>query len=57
MKWVKPNGTEIETLDTEEIIAYCESIGWERADASKKPRRRPRKQAVDSPDEPEGGDE
>lgn len=30
MKWIKPNGTEIETNDSEETIAYCESLGWKR---------------------------
>jgi hypothetical protein len=44
MKWVKPSGVEIETRDTEEIIEYCESLGWKR-----KTSRRPKKEAKDSP--------
>lgn len=30
MKWTKPNGTEIETNDSPETIAYCESLGWKK---------------------------
>jgi len=44
MKWTKPDGLEIETRETEEIIEYCESLGWKR-----KARRRPRKEAADLP--------
>lgn len=28
MKWTKPNGTEIETNDLPETIAYGRSLGW-----------------------------
>lgn len=28
MKWLKPNGTEIETSDRKEAVEYCESLGW-----------------------------
>jgi hypothetical protein len=28
MKWIKPNGQEIETNDRPETIEHCESIGW-----------------------------
>jgi len=51
MKWIKPNGTEIETRDTEEVIAYCESLGWKNADA--KPKGRPRKKVAETSDEAE----
>lgn len=50
MKWIKPNGTEIETRDTEDVIAFCKSLGWKDAEA--KPRGRPRKQVIDSLDVP-----
>jgi hypothetical protein len=39
MKWVKPSGVEIETRDTEEIIEYCESLGWKRK-TSRRPEKR-----------------
>ena len=26
--WIKPSGVEIETNDSDETIAYCESLGW-----------------------------
>jgi hypothetical protein len=36
MKWVKPNGTKIETNDTAEVLAYAKSLGWvEDSDAPK----------------------
>jgi hypothetical protein len=28
MVFVKPNGTEIEVRDDEDVIAYCKSLGW-----------------------------
>lgn len=31
IKWVKPNGLEIETNDMTATIEYCESLGWKRA--------------------------
>lgn len=30
--WIKPNGTEIETNAEIATVAYCEKLGWERAD-------------------------
>ena len=30
IKWVKPNGTEIQTNDRPETIEYCESLKWAR---------------------------
>ena len=36
MKWVKPNGTEIETRDTEEIREYALSLGWKEVKAGRK---------------------
>jgi hypothetical protein len=56
MKWIKPNGTEIETNDREETIEYCKSLGWKDA-AEKKPRGRPRKEVTDSPDATPGGED
>lgn len=35
IKWEKPNGTTIETNDSPETVAYCESLGWKRAGAKK----------------------
>ena len=29
MKWIKENGTKIETNDLKATIAYCKSLGWE----------------------------
>jgi hypothetical protein len=41
MKWVKPNGTEIETNDSDATREYARSLGW-------KPKRgRPKKDKVD----------
>ena len=50
MKWVKDNGTEIETRDTEEIVAYCKSLGWKEKKAAQ--RGRPRKEATESSADP-----
>lgn len=33
MIFVKPNGTEIETNDHPETIAYCKSLGWKEKKA------------------------
>lgn len=55
MLWTKPNGTEIETRDTDEIKAYCESLGWKPATA--KPRRRPRAQAASDESADESSDD
>ena len=33
IKWIKPNGNEIETNGLPKTVAHCESLGWERADA------------------------
>lgn len=46
MIWIKPNGTEIETRDTEEIREYLSSLGWKE----KKPRGRPKKVKDDNSD-------
>jgi hypothetical protein len=51
--WKKPNGTEIETRDTDEVKEYCASLGWKPAD--EKPRRRPRAQAASDDAADEGG--
>lgn len=32
MKWIKPSGLEFETNDRKETIAYCESLGFKRAE-------------------------
>jgi hypothetical protein len=55
MKWIKPNGIEIETTDTEEVIEYCESLGWKRAE--QKRRGRPRKEVATSSSDFDQGDE
>ena len=55
MKWVKPNGTEIETRDTEEIVAYCKSLGWKEKKTAR--RGRPRKEAVKSSDDSPAADD
>lgn len=36
IKWTKPNGTEIETRDTPEIVEYAASLDWKRKAAAKK---------------------
>lgn len=46
--WVKQSGSEIETNDRKETIAYAESIGWKRKDADKP--KRGRKPKVTSDD-------
>ena len=47
MKWIKPNGTEIETRDTPEIAEYAKANGW----------KRPRKKSQPVPKtEPKGDD-
>jgi hypothetical protein len=38
IKWVKPSKIEIETNDSEKTVAYCESLGWKRKAAAKKPK-------------------
>lgn len=35
MKWIKENGTKIETNDSDETFAYCISLGWKEAKPSK----------------------
>lgn len=30
IKWIKPNGNEIETNDLPATVDYCESLGWKR---------------------------
>ncbi len=42
IKWVKPNGNEIETNDLKDTVEYCESLNWKRADAPKKRGRKPK---------------
>lgn len=32
MKWIKPNGTEIETNDMKATVEYCKSLGWKERD-------------------------
>ena len=39
MFWTKPNGTKIETNDSDETIAYCKSLGWKPAVKPKKTKR------------------
>ena len=29
--WDRPSGTQLETNDLPETIAYCESLGWKKA--------------------------
>ncbi len=36
MKWVKPNGNEIETNDKPATVKYCESLGWKKKATKKK---------------------
>ena len=38
IKWIKPNGNEIETNDLPKTIAHCESIGWKRAQKKRGPK-------------------
>jgi hypothetical protein len=45
MKWIKPNGQEIETNDRPETIEHCESIGWKEA---KKPAKKKPDQLTDT---------
>ena len=33
IKWIKPSGVELETNDSKETVAYCESLGWKRKGA------------------------
>lgn len=35
MKWRKDNGTEIETNDSMETVAYCVSLGWKEVGIAK----------------------
>ncbi len=37
MLWRKPNKIEIETVDNEATIAYCESLGWEKINRENDP--------------------
>jgi hypothetical protein len=47
MKWIKPNGQEIETNDRPETIEHCESIGWKEArKPAKEKQTLPRKEDV-----------
>lgn len=43
IKWIKPNGNEIETNDEKATIEYCESLGWERADKKEAPKKKAKK--------------
>lgn len=43
MIWIKENGSEIETNDRKETIAYAESLGWKR---KKAPVKKPVKKVV-----------
>lgn len=36
MKWIKPNGNEIETNDEKATIEYAEKLGWKRKTVKKK---------------------
>lgn len=36
MKWKKENGTEIETNDKPETIAYAKKLGWKEIKPKKK---------------------
>lgn len=36
MIWNKPSGSEIETNDDKETIAYCKSLGWTEKEADEK---------------------
>lgn len=38
IKWVKPGGLKIETVDNEKTVEYCKSLGW-KLDNGKKPGR------------------
>ena len=38
ISWIKPSGLEIVTNDEKATVEYCESLGWERAKAEKKPK-------------------
>lgn len=41
IKWIKPNDTEIKTADNKATIAYCEGLGWKRAEVSNKDAKDP----------------
>lgn len=49
IKWVKQNGSEIETNERKETVKYCESLGWKRKDEQQQQakRGRPSKQHSD----------
>lgn len=34
MKWIKPNGNEIETNDEKATIEYCKSLDWKESKGS-----------------------
>lgn len=36
MKWKRPSGTEIETLDDDVTIAQCKAMGWKLVKVEKK---------------------
>jgi len=36
IKWVKPNGNEVETNDLKASIEAAEALGWKRAEEAKK---------------------
>ncbi len=49
IRWVKPNGAEIDTNAEKATVEYCAKLGWDRVDAAaakpKARRGRPKKEA------------
>ena len=49
IRWVKQNGTEIDTNAEKATVEYCVKLGWDRVDAEatkpKARRGRPKKEA------------
>lgn len=46
MKWIKPNGSEIEVNDNEATIEYCTSLGWKKAGEKKEVKKVAKKKAA-----------
>jgi hypothetical protein len=45
MKWIKPNGNEIDVNDDDATTEYAESLGWKKKEAVKEPVKEPVKKA------------
>ena len=44
IKWIKPNGVELETNEHEPNILQAEEYGWKRVDAEKTPEEMTKKE-------------